>query len=70
MPFAAAAILAHKYPLERLPEHLVEYGVEHWVDHGTSVAQPRDQVNEALADVGFTVRAHRRQQIEREKRCP
>jgi len=67
---AAAAVLAHEHPLERLPEHLVENGVEHRVDHGTGVAQPRDQVDEALADVGLAVRAHGRQQIEREERRP
>jgi len=70
VPLAAAAVLAHKHSLERLPEHLVEYGVEHRVDHRTGVAQPRDQVDEALADVGLAVRAHGRQQVEREERCP
>lgn len=70
MSLAAAAVLAHQHPFERLPEHLVENGVEHRVDHGTGVAQPRDQVDEALADVGLAVRAHGRQQVEREERRP
>jgi len=70
VPLATAAVLAHKHPLEGLPEHLVEYGVEHRVNHRTGVAQPRNQVDETLADVSLAVRAHGRQQVERKERCP
>lgn len=70
MPLAAAAVLAHEHALERLPEHLVENGVEHWVDHGAGVAQPRDQVDEALVGVRLAIGAHGRQQVEREERRP
>lgn len=65
-----AAVLAQQYPLERLPEHLVENGVKHRVDHGTGVTEPRDQVDEALVGVGLAIRTHGRQQVEREKRRP
>lgn len=70
MPLVPAAVLALEHPFERLPEHLVEYGVEHRVHHGTGVAQPRDQVDEALVGVGLAVGAHGRQQVEREERRP
>lgn len=38
VPLTAAAVLAHEHPFERLPEHFVENGVEHWVNHGTGVS--------------------------------
>lgn len=39
---------------ERLSECLVEERVEEWVDHGRGVAQPGDQVNHLLFDMGPT----------------
>lgn len=49
-PGTRAGIAAQQNLLEGLPEYLVEDGVEDGVDHRAGVAQPRDHVEDPVAD--------------------
>lgn len=69
-PDRLALVAAQQHVLERLPEHLVEDGVEDRVDHRRCIAKPRDKVEHSLADVGLAVGADGRQQIQHEERRP
>jgi len=59
------AVLAQKHPLEGLPKHVVEDGVEDGIDHGAGVAQPGGQVEHGFVDVALAVRAAKVQHKER-----
>lgn len=69
-PNSFAFVATQEDVFERLSKYFVEYGVENWVDHRRSIAQPRNEIKHALANVRFAIGANSWQQIEDEKRRP
>lgn len=63
-------IPAEQHLFERLPEDLVEDGIEDWVDHGAGVAEPGDQVENFAVDATLAVGAHSRHQVQHEEWRP
>lgn len=63
-------ILAEQDFLKCLTKHLIEYSVENRIDHGASIPQPRDYVEDPQRNFFFTSLANRWKQIKNEERCP
>lgn len=69
-PGTRTGIAAQKDLLEGLPKHLVKYGVENGVYHGTGVAQPGDHIEYPVADSLLALRTHGGQEVQDEEGGP
>lgn len=69
-PPGLAAVLTEEDLFEGLPKDLVEDGVENRIDHAAGVAEPRDEIEDPVADVLLAVAADGGHQVEHEERGP